>query len=68
MHLLLGKLHTERKEYDHAIRLFERVRVRVQGDQNRVPLVVSLVISPDRSRATCGNRSLSFLTDVGMEI
>ena len=44
MHLLLGKSHTERKEYEHAIRLFERARPRVQHGQNRVPLVVSLVV------------------------
>ena len=68
MYLLLGKSHTERKEYEHAIRLFERARARVQHGQNRLPLVVSLVISPNRSSATCRNCSLSLLTDVGMEI
>ena len=44
MYLLLGKSHTERKEYEHAIRLFERARAGVQHGQNRLPLVVSLVI------------------------
>ena len=68
MNLLLGKLHTENKEYEHAIRLFKRARARVQHGQNRLPLVVSLVISPNRSRTTCRNRSLSLLTDVGMEM
>ena len=68
MYLFLGKLHTERKEYEDAIRLFERARAQVQHGQNRLPLVVSLVISPNRSSATCRNRSLSLLTDVGMEI
>ena len=68
MYLFLGKLHTEGKEYDDAIRLFERARARVQHGQNRPPLVVSLVISPNRSSATSRNRSLLLLTDVGMEI
>ena len=45
MYLFLGKLHTERKEYEHAIPLFELARARVQHGQNRLPLVVSLVIS-----------------------
>ena len=67
MYLLLGKLHTERKEYEHAIQLFELARARVQHGQNQVPLVVSLVISPDQSSAIGRNRSLSLLADVGME-
>ena len=68
MYLLLGKLHTERKEYEHAMRLFERARAWVQHGQNRLPFVVSLVISPGRFSTTCRNRSRSLLTDVGMEI
>ena len=67
MYLLLGKSHTEHKEYEDAIRLFERARAQVQHGQNRQPLVVSLVISLNRSSATCRNRLLSPLTDVGME-
>ena len=68
MYLLLGKLHTERKEYEHAIPLFERARAPVQHGQNRLPLVVTLVISPNRSSTMCRNCSLSPLTDVGMGI
>ena len=67
MYVLLGKLHSERKEYEHAIRLFERARARVQHGQNRLPLVVSLVITPNHSSAMCRNCSLSLLIDVGME-
>ena len=44
MYLLLGKLHSERKEYEDAIRSFERARAPVQHGQNRLPLVVTLVI------------------------
>ena len=55
MCFLLGKLHTEHKEYEHAIRLFECARARVQHDRIRLPLVVLLVISPNRSSATCRN-------------
>ncbi|KAN0087909.1 hypothetical protein V8E55_006530 [Tylopilus felleus] len=31
MYLLLGKLHSEHKEYEHAIRLFEHARARMLG-------------------------------------
>ena len=55
-------------DYESAIDLFERARGHVQNCQNRLPLVVSLVISPNRSSATCRNHSPSSLTDVGMEI
>ena len=68
MYLLLGKSHSERKECEDAIRLFERARARVQYCQDRLPLVVSLVISPNQPSATSRNRSLSLPTDVGMEI
>ena len=58
----------ESNDYESAINLFERARAQVQHCQNRLPLVVSLVISPNRSGAMCRNRSLSLLTDVRMEI
>ena len=58
----------ESNDYESAIDLLERARAQVQHCQNRLPLVVSLVIPPNRSIATCRNRSLSPLTDVGMEI
>ena len=68
MYLLLGNTHTESDNYESAIDLFERAHSQVRHCQNRLPLVVSLVISPNRSSATCRNRSLPLLTDVGMEI
>ena len=58
----------ESSDYECVIDLLERARAQVQHCQNRLPLVVSLVISLDRSSAMCRNRSLSPLTDVGMEI
>ena len=58
----------ESSDYESAIDLLKRARAQVRHCQNRLPLVVSLVISPNRSSATCRHRSLSFLTDVGMEI
>ena len=48
-------------DYETAISLLERARAKVKHCQNRLPLVVSLVISPNRSSATCRNRSLSLL-------
>ena len=68
MYLLLGKSHTERKEYEDAIPLFKRARARIQHCQNRLPLVVSLVISPDRLVQRVEIAHFSLLTDVGMEI
>ena len=68
MYLLLGKSHMEHKEYESAIDLLERARAQEQHYQNPLPLMVSLVISPNWSSATRRNRSLSLLTDVGMEI
>ena len=58
----------ESSDYESAIDFFKRARAQVQNYWNRLPLVVSLVISPNRSSATCRNRSLSPLTDVGTEI
>ena len=51
----------EGSDYETAIDLLERARAQVQHCQNRVPLVVSLVISPNRFSATCRNRLLSLL-------
>ena len=68
MYLLLGNTHIESSDYESAIDLLERARAHVQPGQDRLPLVVSLVLSTNRSSATCRNRSLSLPTDVGMEI
>ena len=51
----------EGSDYETAIDLLERARAQVQHGPNRLPLVVSLVIPPNRSTATRRNRSLSLL-------
>ena len=47
----------ESSNYESAIDLFERARAQEQHCQHRLPLVVSLVISPNQSSVTCQNRS-----------
>ena len=68
MYLLLGKSHTERKEYEHAIQLFERARAHVQPYQNHLFLVVSLVGSLTGLAERVGISHLSSLTDVRLEV
>ena len=46
MYLLLGNAHMESSDCKSAVDLFERARARTQHCQNRLPLVVSLVIGP----------------------
>ena len=68
MYLLLGNTHMESSDYESAIDLLERARARTQHCQNRLPLVVSLVISPLSVQCDVSKSLTLLLTDVGMEI
>ena len=43
MHLLLGNVHFESSDYEHAIQSFEDARIKLGDYAGHPPLIVSLV-------------------------